>query len=210
MDLYEQRYEQACRKAFDGFEPDFSGCRDQHEARTILELARNGKRSFEIAEVIGKTPKAVQKFFRRYSFPNLHNVCPRIEQEQPMWKGGLKTTKGYLYKRMPNHPNRSKHGGYVAVHRLIMEQMIGRFLSLQEVVDHIDRDTLNNDPSNLRLFPSNAEHLRVTLAGKCPRWSEEGKKKISEAVRLRHQSARDRRASASHVELETYVHPSQQ
>lgn len=55
-----------------------------------------------------------------------------------------------------------------------MESILGRYLLAEEVVDHIDGNTLNNDPKNLRLFPSNAEHLRVTLKGKVPQWSEEG------------------------------------
>lgn len=194
MKSYEHRYAEACQKAFQGFSPDFSLCRNKTEAQTIFELARNGKRSFEIAEIIGKSPKAVQKFFRRYDFPSLHNVCPRIEQEQRMWKGGVKIAKGYLYKRVQSHPNKSKHGGYVAVHRLVMEQVIGRFLMANEVVDHIDGNTMNNEPSNLRLFQSNAEHLSVTLAGRRPNWSDDGKKRISEAAKKRHRLAREMKA----------------
>lgn len=194
---YADRYAQACCQAFEGFVPDFSGCRNQQEAQTILELARNGKKSAEIAEAIGKTPKAVQKFFRRYNFPNLHNVCPREKHEQPMWKGGVKIVKGYAYQRTNDHPYKSKHGGYVAVHRLVMEKKMGRFLLPEEVVDHIDGNTMNNHPDNLRVFESNAEHLRVTLAGRRPQWSEDGKKRISDAVRQRHAQARFRKASAT-------------
>lgn len=194
---YQERYAEACRAAFADFEPDFSGCRDLEEAQTILELARQGKRSVDIAEVIGKTPKAVQKFFRRYDFPNLHNICPRQREEQPMWKGGVKEVKGYLYQRVKDHPNKSKHGGYVAVHRLVMEAKLGRYLTREEVVDHIDGDTKNNHPDNLRVFANNAEHLRVTLAGKCPNWSEEGKKRIVEGVKSGHRRRRERKAASN-------------
>jgi len=194
---YQERYAEACRAAFADFEPDFSGCRDLEEAQTILELAREGKRSVDIAEVIGKTPKAVQKFFRRYDFPNLHNICPRQREEQVGWKGGVKEVKGYLYQRVKNHPNKSKHGGYVAVHRLVMEKKLGRYLSREEVVDHIDGDTKNNHPDNLRVFANNAEHLRVTLAGKCPKWSEEGKQRIVEAVKAGHRRRREQKAASN-------------
>lgn len=197
---YKDRYRLACKKAFEGFEPDFSGCRNLDEARTILRMAREGNLSSEIADAVGKTPKAVQKFFRRYSFPNLHNVCPREQDEQPMWKGGIKIVKGYAYLRVKDHPSKSKHGGYVAVHRLVMEQKIGRFLLTGEVVDHIDGDTMNNHPDNLRVFENNAEHLRVTLAGRRPEWSDDGKRRISEAVKLRHRLAREKKASANHPE----------
>jgi len=202
---YLERYSLACQKAFANFEPDFSSCRNLSEANLILELARNGKRSKDIAEMIGKTPKAVQKFFRRYDFPNLHNVCPRQEHEQPMWKGGVKIVSGYSYKRLKDHPNKSKHGGYVAVHRLVMEEQLGRYLTREEVVDHIDGNTQNNHPDNLRVFPNNAEHLRVTLAGKCPNWSEEGKKRIAEAATQRHLLNRLRKASSNQTESETCV-----
>lgn len=195
---HKDRYRLACQQAFEGFEPDFAGCRDLEEAYTILQMARDGKLSQEIAEAIGKTPKAVQKFFRRYAFPSLHNVCPREQGEQPMWKGGTKIVKGYAYLRVKDHPSKSKHGGYVAVHRLVMETKLGRFLASHEVVDHIDGDTLNNHPDNLRVFESNAEHLRATLKGRIPNWSEEGKAKISEAVKQRHRLARERKASSNH------------
>lgn len=194
---YKDRYRLACQKAFEDFEPDFDGCRNLAEAHTILRMAREGKLSNEIAEAIGKTPKAVQKFFRRYAFPNLHNICPREQAEQPMWKGGTKIVKGYAYIRMKDHPSKSKHGGYVAVHRLVMEAKLGRFLEKHEVVDHIDGNRINNHPDNLRVFQSNAEHLRATLRGRVPKWSDDGKRRISEAAKLRHRLARDKKASAS-------------
>lgn len=178
----ETRRRNACQKAFQGFRPDFSRCRDKTLARTILELAKDGQTSAQIAAATGKTPKAIQKFFRRYDFPNLHNIEPRRRDEQPMWKGGVKIVKGYAYERRPDHPHGSKHGSYVAVHRLVMEAKIGRYLRPGEVVDHIDGDRLNNDPSNLRLFPTNGAHLRATLTGRKKNFSEEGRRRISEAV----------------------------
>ncbi|MFM6959567.1 MAG: HNH endonuclease [Schleiferiaceae bacterium] len=59
-------------------------------------------------------------------------------------------------------------------HRLVLEQKLGRPLLASERVDHIDGLTLHNSPDNLRLFQDNAQHLRETLAGKTPRWSEAG------------------------------------
>jgi hypothetical protein len=60
----------------------------------------------------------------------------------------------------PDHPDADPRG-YVSEHRLVMEKKIGRRLRDGEVVHHVDGDTANNDPSNLELFSSHSEHMRV-------------------------------------------------
>ena len=45
-------------------------------------------------------------------------------------------------------------------HRVIAEQILGRPLKPSEVVHHIDRNKRNNDPSNLMIFESQAEHAK--------------------------------------------------
>ena len=91
--------------------------------------------------------------------------------------------KGYFLIYAPDHPM-ADGNRRVREHRLVMEQTLGRYLLPQEVVDHIDGDTENNRPSNLRIFPNNGAHLAATLAGRCPKWSDEGKRRIQESVRL--------------------------
>jgi hypothetical protein len=49
---------------------------------------------------------------------------------------------------------------YEPEHRLVMERFLGRKLSPDEHVHHIDGDTLNNSPSNLQLV-SRSEHMRI-------------------------------------------------
>ena len=44
--------------------------------------------------------------------------------------------------------------------RYVMEQYLGRELTKEEVTHHIDRDKLNDDIKNLKLFSSNSEHLK--------------------------------------------------
>ena len=178
---YRQKRKEASRKLFEGFVPDISNSRNPNEVLKIAQLFAEGYYSYEIAEKTGKSPKSVQKTARRYNFPSLHNFFPPELEERVNWKGGIKMMKGYAYKRTPNHPNGTKHGNYVAVHRLVVEKKLGRYLTKKEVVDHIDGDITNNHPDNLRVFANNAEHLRMTLKGKCPNWSEEGKKRNSES-----------------------------
>lgn len=48
--------------------------------------------------------------------------------------------------------------GHVNVHREVAAQSIGRALNAEEVVHHIDEDKHNNDPENLIVFRTDADH----------------------------------------------------
>jgi len=87
-------------------------------------------------------------------------------EKNPHWKGGLaRDGNGRMKILMPEHPA-AQTSGYVPEHRIIMEQKIGRLLKLTEVVHHIDGNRSNNDPSNLMLFSSTAEHTAYHAAMK--------------------------------------------
>lgn len=82
------------------------------------------------------------------------------------WKGGKKIRKdGYVLVCVPdNYPNPSDISSsgtkYALEHRVVMELHIGRYLTKQEVVHHVDENPSNNDISNLRLYATQAEHIR--------------------------------------------------
>lgn len=77
------------------------------------------------------------------------------------WKGGkYKTEKGYIMVYAPEHPYPS-YGKYVFEHRLVMEKHLGRYLTKDEDVHHIDGDRTNNDISNLELF-DHGKHTTFT------------------------------------------------
>lgn len=67
---------------------------------------------------------------------------------------------GYLYIKDFSHPNCGKQG-YVAIHRLVMEKHIGRLLTKQEVVHHINHDMIDNRIENLELFATRGQHTRI-------------------------------------------------
>ena len=75
------------------------------------------------------------------------------------WRGGKSNnSQGYVRICMPEHPK--AHGGYVFEHRLVMEQEIGRLLTSEEVVHHINEDPSDNRIENLMLFKNQNEHMR--------------------------------------------------
>jgi hypothetical protein len=63
--------------------------------------------------------------------------------------------------------------GYVLQHRLVMEQMLGRYLEPTELVHHINRVKHDNRPENLALVtPREHEELHQRLPHPSPRICE--------------------------------------
>lgn len=88
--------------------------------------------------------------------------------KNPAWKGGVTifkkkgNYKNIQYKKAPEHlKEMARKDGYIMEHRIIMAEMVGRLLSREEVVHHIDHNPNNNDPINLELWPTNADHKRA-------------------------------------------------
>lgn len=51
-------------------------------------------------------------------------------------------------------------GHKIQVHRLLMEEILGRPLTADEIVHHKDNNKLNNNPSNLEIM-TRAEHINI-------------------------------------------------
>lgn len=69
----------------------------------------------------------------------------------------------YMYALVPEHPNATKNG-YVLLHRVVMENHLGRLLLPEEVVHHIDENKFNNSIENLRIL-SKVEHAKLHQIG---------------------------------------------
>lgn len=166
-------------------------------ADEIVRLAGEGLSARQIAGKFGVSNTNVLWWMRKNNVQRRPvGSCPG--SLNPAWKGGVcKDDDGYVLVYCPDHPNAVQ--GKVREHRLVMEKMIGRYLERNEVVDHIDGVKDNNDPSNLRLFQSNKEHLQETLKGKVPNWTEQGKQNISRLNRLEARALRKSNRCVSEI-----------
>jgi hypothetical protein len=146
----------------------------KYDRKRIIELCDGTRSSSEIAKIVGCPAKYVQKLAKKLDLPRLQPSA-RAGEKNHQWKTGRIIDKdGYVTVPAPaGHPGARKTGR-ILEHRLVMGQKLGRHLSRGEVVDHIDGNTLNNSPENLRLFANNGAHLSETLRGRRPKWSEEG------------------------------------
>ena len=140
----------------------------------------------QIAQRLGEDARQVGKCARRNGFQT-RRTGPKSGNEHTGWKGGRHVEKqGYVSVYCPEHPFATKHTKHVREHRLVMEERIGRYLQPHEVVHHVNGNPQDNRIENLVLFESNAAHLSETLQGKCPRWTEDGIRRIAEGFAKQH------------------------
>lgn len=78
----------------------------------------------------------------------------------PLWNI-TKTIKYGRYIRavLPEHPNSSKRG-YIALHRVLMENKLGRLLENNEVIHHINGDGQDNNIENLQVM-TRSDHMKL-------------------------------------------------
>lgn len=85
---------------------------------------------------------------------------PSVFDEFPSYKGGCTTIcDGYVFEFVGTH-HLANRWGFVAQHRLVMEDKLGRPLIKGEHVHHMDHCPTNNDPNNLEAM-SRADHLKL-------------------------------------------------
>lgn len=111
-----------------------------------------------IARKLEVSPSKIRTELVRQSIPR-RGQGSRLGSRNNNWSGGKKTSHGYILIYKPDHPHATSQG-YAAEHRIVMEQLLGRYLEPQEVVHHIDENKQNNNPENLKLYPSESEHQR--------------------------------------------------
>jgi len=153
-----------------------NACSRNHE--TVKRMAEEGAPLQAIAQAVGTTHQRVRNYLTRHNIQRpawrepagAHPMSRATSGSlNPQWNGGRHQDKsGYWLLWMPSHREANCHG-QVREHRILAEWHLGRPLTQQEVVDRIDGNKSNNDPANLRVFPSNAQHLRATLSRPGPK-----------------------------------------
>ena len=82
--------------------------------------------------------------------------------KNPRYKNGkYKTFKGYIEKLCPDHPYATRN--YVKEHRLIIENILGRYLLPNETVHHINDKRDDNRIENLMVFTTRGTHQRFHI-----------------------------------------------
>ena len=88
----------------------------------------------------------------------------RVGPASNSWQGGRHIgAYGYMYVWVGYEHPMADYKGRVVEHRLILSKVLGRMLTKDELVHHIDGDKLNNSPENLELTTRAAHmHHHVT------------------------------------------------
>lgn len=104
----------------------------------------------------------------KYYFPSRQKslLYDKHGENHPMWKGGKTlNSQGYFLIYSPKHPYKSKQG-YVREHRLVMEKHLGRYLTKEEIVHHLNENKTDNRIENLQILTKKQHDIYHTM----PRW----------------------------------------
>lgn len=129
------------------------------ETREKLKKSLTGRKlPKEICEKISKS-----RIGKKHSEETRLKLKNAHERRRKAGLSGRHISHGYVLIRMPEHPNCHK-SGYIEEHRLIMEKYLGRYLRREEIVHHINENTIDNRIENLKLFNNASAHIKYHKA----------------------------------------------
>lgn len=128
---------------------------------TILGRLRRGFTGYDILKPIHVPAEKKPRMVRPKAPIITARFKAEIKRKGPPSKIERIVSKGdYMYAVVYGHPMATKNH-YVLVHRVVMENHIGRFLRKEEVVHHKDENKKNNAIENLELVASASEHVKI-------------------------------------------------
>ncbi len=89
------------------------------------------------------------------------------EENNRNWKGGKMKHQGYNMILKPTHPRAKSNHGYVYEHILKIEEKLGRYLEVDEVVHHINEKRDDNRIENLKVMKKGehqSHHSKITIS----------------------------------------------
>ena len=98
---------------------------------------------------------------------------------------GMYKQNGYILAKAEYHPHANKRG-YVPLHRLLIENELGRYLTpRKELVHHIDGDRSNNDLQNLKLTTPQEHYIEEHFEKRNPNGRFVANEPIFEEIKYR-------------------------
>ena len=145
-----------------------------HAQKTIESRQRNSERMQGNTIGVGRT----------WTLNEKKQISERQKGENNSnWNGGrTKSSGGYITILKPDHPFADVNGR-VKEERLVIEEILGRYLLKEEIVHHKNEIKDDNRPTNLQVMANHKEHSRLHLQG-VPR-TKEVKHKIIRTKKMR-------------------------
>ena len=128
----------------------------KNELEDMGNMAKDGVSQAAIGRKYGVSQGIISRAFAFNGIATNKYVAKA--ENHGSWKGGKISAGNYNYVRIySDSPFYAMRGtnGYVAEHRLVMAQHIGRCLSSDETVHHINSDSKDNRIENLQLRKGN-------------------------------------------------------
>ena len=133
---------------------------DEAQLRTLLA---EGHTQAHIATRLGVSVSAIERRSAAWGLATARSG-PRAGTGHPEWEGGrVIGNDDYVMVYAPLHPGAGGGGGRVPEHRLVMEVLLGRYLTAEEEIHHRDGIGWHNWPDNLLLYPDHAAHFREAV-----------------------------------------------